>query len=110
MLSIAITGGLATGKSTLMKKIGERISNVYICPEPIQEWSNVRSVVDANTFDFLSELYDEVLPKFDFQAYAQTSVFTNIAKKKIECQSSEKTCFCTERTPHDAFRIFSKVC
>lgn len=113
MLSVAVTGGIACGKSTVIKKLSEctfpKDISIVQCPEPLSRWTDLPSHSLLNkTYNPLKEYYDGSMGHFEFQTFVQASFLQNLKDRYAKIDKKTQIFVC-ERTAFDSLHIFAKT-
>ena len=103
-LIITLDGNIGVGKSTLLKQLGEKLKNIEIVLEPVNEWEKL---VSENGKSLLSHFYeDSVRWGYTFQNCA---ILTRILEIRKALSSTKKDIIITERSVLTDLHVFAKM-
>ena len=108
MYTIAICGGIASGKTSILQRLKVLNGSTFVCFEPIEKWQNLKSRFSKKNFNMLDDVYSGNISKFQFQCYAQNTFIDNVLERKKEAHGRNSTFFITERSCFDSYYIFAK--
>jgi deoxyadenosine/deoxycytidine kinase len=104
IMIISLNGNIGSGKSTLMKKLKEKLSPDFFVfvDEPVDIWMNIK---DDKGVDLLTNFYkDQEAYAFKFQMAAYISI-VDLLKKAV--RDNPGKIIITERCMHTARNVFS---
>lgn len=103
-LIITLDGNIGVGKSTLLKQLGEKLKNIEIVLEPVNEWEKL---VSEDGKSLLSHFYeDSVRWGYTFQNCA---ILTRILEIRKALSSTKKDIIITERSVLTDLHVFAKM-
>lgn len=104
MKIVCIEGNIGSGKTSIIRALSERYSNIHIVDEPIDIWSECKDVNNKTRFEIFK---NGDCTAFEFQLYAQMTRVVRM-NEKIEEFSNSDTILLVERSVESGNDVFGR--